>query len=455
MNYYISEHHIFKIRDRYYVFNVNNMNAYRIPEVVFNVLKKISINAKYIENYNDLKLFSVLNKLGIILNQQFEEKLSPLPARIPITNISLNIAQLCNLSCIYCYGGDGEYGYKGLMKKDTALRAIDWLIENSYDEKDISIVFFGGEPLLNFKLIKDVVEYANYKSKLANKNVHFSITTNGTKFNDTVNKFLNEHKFSVVISIDGTKEMQDANRPFKSGKGSYYYIKSKIEKFIKSRNGKKVTARATITKYNTNIKEIRYELLRLGFMNISTNIVCAIKNEEYQVGKNKINDIFDDLNEQAEDVFRKIKERKHIDNLQFLIVLKHLVNKRKKYYFCGAGRSLMAVSISGDIYPCHRFVGLDSFKMGNIQNYNSESREVYLNNSVLIYTKCMRCWARYFCGGGCLYENFQINKSLHVPNNNWCKELKKRVELSIYIYDKHDKSDKEYFYEKYIKNFTK
>ncbi|MDH7603444.1 MAG: SPASM domain-containing protein [Melioribacter sp.] len=448
---YISDYHTFKVMNNYYLFNTEMMSAFRITKSLFIALKDYQPYNKINVDIVPQNIINALEKLGIIEDALPKKVVKINPEISPVASISLNIAQLCNLNCIYCYGIDGEYGEKGYMNKQTAFKAVDWLIKQSLDRKNISIVFFGGEPLLNFSLIKDVVKYATTQSKKANKKIHFSITTNGTKFNKEINKFLNKHEFGVVISFDGTKEMQNANRPFKGGKGSYDYIRTKIENFIRMRKGEGIIGRATITNRNTNLKKIYDELIKIGFKNIYTAVVSAPTNKDYQIQKNDIINILKDLKLQALETIKAIKEKNQIYNKRFIEILKYLITKKKKHYFCGAGRNMVGISISGDIYPCHRFVGDKTMLIGNIFNFNTQNNIINIQNSELSNSQCNDCWARYFCGGGCIYENLQYNKTKFVSNDYWCQELKYRVELSIYIYDQLNKDDKEYLFENYIK----
>lgn len=213
-NSMVAEYHKFEYGGKVFVLNVETMQAFRINRALSDEIDGLRIHRNYTAMQLPVGLQKAYDQMGLLASQQrIQDSPEPIPAMEPIKHISLNVAQNCNLSCIYCYGVDGEYNQKGLMRPETAFKAVDWLIEQSQDVKDLVITFFGGEPLLNFRLIKQVVPYAREKAQQHQKNVHFSITTNGTLLTKEAIEYFNENKFSVVISFDGDLEMQNKNRP--------------------------------------------------------------------------------------------------------------------------------------------------------------------------------------------------------------------------------------------------
>lgn len=383
--------------------------------------------------------YEILEKLNLYDTNKVQIP-AQVPKQVPVTNISLNVAQVCNMSCVYCYGGDGEYGGKGYMKQPTAFEAVDWLFTHSLNATDLSIVFFGGEPLLNFNLIKEVVAYSLDKAEKTGKKIYFGITTNGTKFNEEINAFLNQYQFSVTISFDGDAQMQNRNRPMKGGKGSYEVVKDKIETFLKTRNGK-ASGRATVTDYNTDLEKIRQILHETGFATIGHTMVSAPEQHDFLISSAQYQKILADLEVQAQEVLSEIKSRRNISNSLFKGILNQLVRHQKKLYFCGLGRGLLAVSDKGDIFPCHRFVGDEKMKMGNIANFDPQTQQKYIENTGLSHPKCGGCWARYFCGGGCIHESIMANGKMHEPDDKWCQTLRRSVEFCIVIYDKLNEED--------------
>ncbi len=389
------------------------------------------------------KLYSAFEQLNllkprvyktILNNNHFKEP--------PISSISLNVAQICNMKCIYCYGDEGEYGDSGVMDEEIALKTVGMLIEKSYDKKDISIAFFGGEPLLNFELIKKVVKYANIKAKENNKNIKYGLTTNGTRFNKEINKFLNTNKFAVTISFDGDRSLQDKNRPMKGKQSSFDYIKPKIDTFLLSRNGR-AGARVTLTKYSKNVSNIRSELKGQGFKKVNLVPVSADKCYEYTFDLTDYEKFSIDIELQAEEMICDIKKGKTINKAALWSVVEVLWRKAKKKFYCGAGKGLVAVSTNGGIYPCHRFVGNSDFRMGIVsKTVELKNRRNFLSNQIERSKTCNNCWVRYFCGGGCYHENFVNSNDLFNPHNAYCKIMKKYAEMAIYIYDSLSKKER-------------
>jgi len=445
----ITEIHQFIYQNNYYLFHVGDMKAYKINNDLYqeieNLYKCNSIDTTDITD----ELKDALIKLNLFSPKTISRKKVINSKKIPITSISLNVAQECNMRCIYCYGGIGEYNEKGLMDFETAKKSVDFLIKNSLDKKDISIIFFGGEPLLNFSLIKKTVQYSLGKVKNTNKRLHYSITTNGSLFNNEINKFLNKYHFSVTVSFDGDKEIQDNNRPMANKKSSYDVIKPNLTNFLKSRKGN-ATARATVTNSFKDLKRIRQELKDIGFKRIEYSMVSAKYDQSYSIEKNNGKKILTDLEEQTDEILHKIKNKQNIYTSKIIDNIKKLRSRVKNDFHCGAGKGLVAISISGDLYPCHRFVGLKEFKLGNLDKLNFSSRNQFLTDIVDKQNSCKNCWARYLCGGGCYHENFVTNANINEPDTNSCKEIKKSYEMAIYAYDNMKESDF-----KYLKSINK
>lgn len=497
--YELAEFHKFKYKGQIYVYNVNQIKGYRINEPLAQQIDQLRQKAEFTQEDLAPELVDALHKLSL-LRSKSAPKITKfkLPERTPVFGISLNVAQLCNLSCIYCYGVDGEYGEKGLMKEETAFTAIDWLIENSLDLPQVSITFFGGEPLLNFGLIKKVVEYAKKRCAEHNKEPFFNMTTNGTLLTDEINQFINENNFSVMVSFDGEPEMQNKNRPFKGGKGSYKIARERVRKFLKSRNGN-AKARATVTGHNTDLKKVRQALIEVGFKtvdaipvvlpessvfpdgrqrkettqspgcvstscsssgdlnpsskNLSTSFAVKfvgelaktakiLNQEESHIQETEYERMLKDLETLAEDTLKQIKNREHIYDRTILDVIKRLHNPTPKLYFCGGGRTYYGISISGDIYPCHRMVGQKDKVLGNLKNWDPSVQKPYIENYGMSHPKCRRCFARYQCGGGCFHDSLETNGSMAEPNHHYCQQMRKKLELAIAVTDQLDIFDK-------------
>lgn len=365
-----------------------------------------------------------------------------------ITSISLNVAQECNLGCVYCYGQKGTYGSKGLMSKKVGKAAVDFLFEQVHNAKDCSIGFFGGEPLLNFQLIKHLTPYAVKRAESCGKNIHFTITTNGTLLTDRVIQFLNDNRIGVVISIDGSKQIQDHNRPFKNGAGSYDVIYPGVQKLLTSRNGK-VTARSTAV-CDTHYYSIFNHLVDMGFRQVHIEPATGEPfNPEH---------IIVDYRKVMDDIVKTIKEKRHVlfSNFSDLMGKTYLTTKR--YYGCGAGLHYVGISTQGGIYMCHRFVGVPEFSMGTVWDFNPELQETIIENNVDNKTPCSECWARYYCGGGCMYEAYFYNKDTKKPYTNRCDLFKPALTLSIWLYSclkEEDQTILDDMYEKYTRDYKK
>lgn len=434
--------HVFSFKEKFFLYDVFNMNAYEINEKLY---------FKLAQNREDSEFFkSLLSTLQINQKNRAVGKKS---YNHGVGTISLNVAQVCNLSCVYCYGVDGEYGTKGKMNEPTAYKSVDFLISES-KSPNISIHFFGGEPLLNFPLMKKVVDYSLKQAELKGKRIEFSITTNGTKFSKEVNNFLNTHDFNVIVSFDGDESMQDKNRPFKNGGGSYSVIKPKIEEFLKSRNGN-ATARATVTNHSYDLKALRGQLKKMGFNTAGATVATlsefATENRpvDHLSKEQKINLLLESDNE-TEEILNGIKNRdltvlSDLSDSTVLIHVQELKHKQKKFFPCGVGRGLLAISITGDIYPCHRFVGDDKFKMGHIDTYDGTSANQYAQSHTQTHPVCSKCWAKYHCGGlGCIHDNYITKGAIDNINTDHCTSLKNDLKNAIYIFSSLTKADREF-----------
>ena len=444
--YEIASHerfHVYGFQDKFYLFDIETVNAYEIEEELFFLFNEK--DQSYIESFLNLNPTPKPPGPETVVEE-------------PLGNISLNVAQVCNLSCVYCYGVDGEYGLKGKMNEDTAKKSIDFLIRESKTQKNISITFFGGEPLLNFPLIKKSVEYSREQARKHGKKISFSITTNGTKFNEEINAYLNENNFSVMVSFDGDQETQDKNRPFRGGKGSYENTLPKIKQFLESRDGR-ATARATVTNYTSDLKSLKRKLKDIGFKSANATIatVSDFANDNRGVLTVNVEDtMMDEIhaadNNEAREILFTIKQRKELAEFRTSKIFNYifaLKEKKKSKYACGVGRKMVGIAINGDVYPCHRFVGDDKFKLGNVENFESASRAKYSESYVDKHPVCSKCWAKYQCGGGgCIQDNQVTKGDVDNINTRHCSELKHQLKHAISIYNALDEEDMKFLFSK-------
>lgn len=436
------KYHLYSFNNSYYLYDIERMNAFSVGQAMYFKLSKLS------EDEIEKRIFT-LKGLGGSKPTVFPKEVAQ-----SLTYISLNVAQVCNLSCVYCYGVDGEYGTKGKMPEEIAFQSVDFLIKESKSAKDISIGFFGGEPLLNYPLIKKVVKYSRFKASSAGKKISFSITTNGTKFSEEINRYLNENNFSVIVSFDGDEEAQNKNRPFRGGKNSYDEIKPKIKGFLESRNGR-ATARATITNHTTNLDEIKVKLLEMGFARANATVATlsdfAISSREVSKvdGEQEFN-ILASYEKEADQIYSAILERSIAPALQQSPIFRYITQlktKEKAFHSCGVGRKMVGISITGDVYPCHRFVGEEKFKLGNVNDFDSNSRSFYSKSFIETNPVCSKCWAKYQCGGGgCIQDNEVMMGGVNNVNVRHCTELKHNLKLAIDIFNKLTIEDKEFLF---------
>lgn len=352
-----------------------------------------------------------------------------------IKAMCLNIAHDCNLRCKYCFASTGDYKTgRTLMSKEVARKSIDYLIEHSGTRKNIEVDFFGGEPMLNFDVVVDAVHYGEEKAKKANKKFFFTITTNGTILDDDKLKFLNEKMSNIVISIDGRKEVHDRMRAYASGKGSYDLVVKNAKRIVAGRNGKAYFIRGTYTVNNLDFSNDILHLASLGFKEISIEPVTGTGRPE-SIEKENIERI---LKEYDDFTLTYLENLKGEDPYRFYHFTANIYDGTciyKRAVGCGAGSEYVAISPDGGIYACHQFTGIDEFKLGNVYEgiTNTSIRERFNNCNVFTKEKCNKCWAKYYCSGGCYANSYFTNNSIAEPDDLVCTLQKKRIECALMI----------------------
>ena len=349
---------------------------------------------------------------------------------IKINSIILMLCQECNLRCTYCYGENGEYNNKGRMSTEIGKKAIGFLFDNSGDYETINVIFFGGEPLLQKQLLKELTLYANHMAEEKNKKVDFSITTNATLINDELAEFFKDNHFRITVSIDGDKESTDVNRFYANKKGAYDDIVKGYNSIYKKI---RTTARGTITKNNLDVLRSWNHLYSLDFNNIHlSHSVNLLTDESFDIlieNYKKMIDVFYESIDKKE--IRKIK---HMGNVFSLVDRIHNGGMRIKN--CGTLNNMFAVDIEGNLYPCHRFVSEEKMQVGDIYSGIDISKYIHHIKSMLLinYNSCYNCWAMNLCGGGCPQENYSMNGIVNKPYVNVCKMMKGIYEYAIEKY---------------------
>lgn len=350
--------------------------------------------------------------------------------------LCLHIAHDCNLACRYCFAEEGEYhGRRELMTFEVGKAALDFLIANSGNRRNLEVDFFGGEPLMNFDVVKRLVAYGREQEKIHNKNFRFTLTTNGVLLNDDIMEFANKEMGNVVLSIDGRKEVHDYMRPFRKGAGSYDLIVPKFQKFAESRNQDKYYVRGTFTHNNLDFSKDVLHLADLGFKQISVEPVVAQPTEDYALKEEDLPQLFEEYDKLAVEIIKRHKEGKDFNFFHFMIDLEGGPCVAKRLSGCGSGTEYLAVTPWGDFYPCHQFVGNEKFLMGNVYEgiKNTELQSEFKCCNVYAKEKCKNCFARFYCSGGCAANSYNFHGSITDAYDIGCELEKKRVECAIMI----------------------
>lgn len=362
--------------------------------------------------------------------EQFKER----PAVVKA--LCLHIAHDCNLACQYCFAEEGEYhGRRALMSFEVGKKALDFLIAHSGNRRNLEVDFFGGEPLMNWQVVKDLVAYGREQEKIHNKNFRFTLTTNGVLVNDEVMEFANKEMGNVVMSIDGRKEVHDRMRPFRKGAGSYDLVVPKFQKWADSRNQDKYYARGTFTHFNTDFSKDVLHLADLGFEQISVEPVVAPPEAPYALTKEDLPKICEEYDALAREMIRRKKEGRGFHFFHFMIDLTGGPCVYKRLSGCGSGTEYLAVTPWGDLYPCHQFVGEEKFLLGNV--FEGITRKdicgEFKNCNVYAKEECKKCFAKFYCSGGCAANAYNFTGDINGVYEIGCELQRKRVECAIMI----------------------
>ncbi|MBR1866408.1 MAG: thioether cross-link-forming SCIFF peptide maturase [Lachnospiraceae bacterium] len=350
--------------------------------------------------------------------------------------LCLHIAHDCNLACKYCFAGEGEYhGDRSLMSYEVGKKALDFLIANSGNRVNLEVDFFGGEPLMNFQVVKDLVAYGRSREQECNKRFRFTLTTNGVLLNDEVMEFANREMANVVLSIDGRREVHDRMRPTRNGKGSYDLILDKFKKMAESRNQTNYYVRGTFTHYNLDFSEDVLHLADLGFRQISAEPVVATEDAPYAIREEDLPQLFEEYDRLAKQMVEREKAGQGFQFFHFMIDLTGGPCLYKRLSGCGSGTEYLAVTPWGDLYPCHQFVGMEDFRLGNVDTGITKTEVVDEFKLCNVYAKdkCRDCFARFYCSGGCAANSYNFHGNLLDAYEVGCELERKRVECAIMI----------------------
>ena len=356
--------------------------------------------------------------------------------RFSIKALCLHVAHTCNLNCSYCFASQGKYhGERALMSLETGKRAIDFLIENSGYHKNLDIDFFGGEPLMNWDVCKELVKYGREQEKIHGKNIRFTLTTNGVLLNDEVTEFCNKEMHNVVLSLDGRKEVNDRFRVDMAGNGSYDRIVPNFQKFVEKRGSKSYYMRGTFTHHNTDFVNDIKHMLDLGFTELSMEPVVTDPSSPSALTEEDLPVLFEQYEELARLMVKRYNEGKPFTCYHYMLDLTCGPCIYKRVAGCGSGTEYLAVTPWGDLYPCHQFVGDPNYKMGDIYTgvTATETRDKFASCNAYSRPECNDCWAKLYCSGGCAANSYHATGDIQGVYEYGCKLFKKRIECAIAV----------------------
>ena len=353
-----------------------------------------------------------------------------------IKALCLHVAHTCNLNCSYCFASQGKYhGERAMMSFEVGKRAIDFLIENSGGRRNLEVDFFGGEPLMNWDVVKQIVGYARSVEKQYGKNFRFTLTTNGVLIDDDVIDFSNREMSNVVLSLDGRKEIHDATRVDYAGNGSYDRIVPKFQKLVAARGGKNYYMRGTFTQRNPDFTNDVFHMADLGFTELSMEPVVCAPDDPMALTTEDIETVKEQYEILAKEMLKREKEGRGFTFYHYMIDLTAGPCIYKRISGCGSGTEYMAVTPWGDLYPCHQFVGEEAYKLGDIWSgvTNDDLRDDFRACNAYARPECNDCWAKLYCSGGCAANAYHASGSIRGIYKPGCELFKKRIECAIMI----------------------
>lgn len=432
------------------VLDVNSGAIHVVDDIVYDVIPlwqkhtADEIMERLKSGYVEEEILEAIEEVALLKERQelftedeYEDYITDFKKRPTVVKaLCLHIAHDCNLACRYCFAEEGEYhGRRALMTFEVGKAALDFLIANSGSRRNLEVDFFGGEPTLNFQVVKDLVKYGREQEKLHDKNFRFTLTTNGVLVNDEIIEFANKEMANVVLSIDGRREVNDKMRPFRNGTGSYDLIVPKFQKFADSRNQNNYYVRGTFTHHNLDFSKDVLHLANLGFKQISVEPVVAQETDEYAIREEDLPKLFEEYDALAAEMVNRHKDGEDFNFFHFMIDLEGGPCVAKRLSGCGSGTEYLAVTPWGDFYPCHQFVGNEKFYMGNVEEgiTKMDICDEFKSCNVYAKDKCRDCFARFYCSGGCAANAYNFHGDIHNAYDIGCALQKKRVECAIMI----------------------
>jgi len=454
--------HCYKLFDYYIVLDSASGSIHKVDDVSYDAICLYEkegyerARQQIAESYPDLSdgdisgLFAEILQLesqGRLFSRDEFGKVAEQPRQNPLKALCLNVSHMCNMRCSYCFAGSGDYGgEEKLMTLDTGRRAIDFLIENSGERLTLDVDFFGGEPLLNWDVVKQIVHYARSRELETGKKFRFTLTTNCLLIDDDVIEFTNLHMHNVVLSLDGRPEVNDAVRKLPGGAtqggnvgkhrdGSYSLIVPKIKALVEARGGKGYYIRSTFTRDNLDFTSDIQHIADLGFTELSMEPAVAKQGAPQALKKSDLPELFRQYELLAAEMLRRNKEGRGFTFYHYKLDLAGGPCVYKRIAGCGVGSEYLAVTPDGTLYPCHQFVGDESFKMGDILRglINRRLRDEFAGCGIYSRESCKNCWARMYCSGGCAANAYYAAGSIDSVHELGCELFKKRMECAIVL----------------------
>lgn len=403
------------------------------PPAILTALNDTYATDDILDTYAELV---TLKENGQLFSADDYEQFADRMVSSPLKAMCLHVSHDCNLRCKYCFAGQGIYGGKPqIMSFEVAKAAIDFLIDKSVGRRNLELDFFGGEPLMNFDVVKKTVEYARSLEKKHGKVFRFTMTTNGVLLNEEIGDFLNKEMNNVVLSLDGRKEVNDAMRPNAGGKGSYDTIVPKYQAFVQKRGDKDYYVRGTFTKENLDFSQDVLHMAELGFDQVSVEPVVSDPQLPFSIREEDLPRVFEEYDRLAKILLERKKAGTGFNFFHFMLDLEQGPCAIKRLRGCGCGNEYAAVDPEGNVFPCHQFVGQPEWKMGSVLTgeYDLESKARFARATVYSKEKCRDCWAKFYCSGGCNANNQQYEGDILKAHTLSCELEKKRLECALMI----------------------
>ena len=446
--------HQYKMGGRNIVMDIASGSIHEVDDATYDMIElygkedRESVVKTIADRYPDLEegeaaeIYDELSELAAEGKLFAEDTFAPMAGELKartggvVKALCLHVAHSCNLNCSYCFASQGRFhGERALMSFETGKRAIDFLVENSSSRRNLEVDFFGGEPLLNWEVVKQIVAYARSIEKEKGKNFRFTLTTNGMLVDDEVIAFSNREMHNVVLSLDGRREVHDRFRKDYAGNGSWETIVPKFQRFVEARGGKNYYIRGTFTHANPDFLEDIKVMLDLGFTELSMEPVVCAPGDPMALTEEDFPIVAEQYEKLAELMEARAKEGRPFTFYHYMIDLEDGPCIYKRISGCGSGTEYMAGTPWGDLFPCHQFVGEEPFKLGDIWNgvTNTGVREDFANCNVYAREECKDCWARLYCAGGCAANAYHATGSVRGVYEYGCKLFRKRMECAIYL----------------------